>query len=115
MDIVARFEYDFTIKDIAEAIEAGKDFKEIKGVSYKENGRVIHNPDREFTTSEDLDKIPFVSKVYKKHLNIKQYFLSQSLYPEVQVFTGRGCPFTRCTAGRGCHPVSRSDSHRCIS
>ena len=96
MDIVARFEYDFTIRDVAEAIEKGGDFKNITGISYKENGEIIHNPNREFTSGEDLDKIPFVSKVYKKHLNIKDYFLGSSLYPEVQIFTGRGCPYL-CT------------------
>jgi radical SAM superfamily enzyme YgiQ (UPF0313 family) len=30
--------------------------------------------------------------MYKKFLNINDYFLGQSLYPEVQIFTGRGCP-----------------------
>ena len=96
VDIVARFEYDFTIRELAETIENGKGFGEVKGISYKENGKIVHNSDRQFTASEDLDKMPFVSKVYKEHLDIKQYFLSQSLYPEVQIFTGRGCPF-RCT------------------
>jgi len=96
IDIVARWEYDFTVMDIAKVLEEKGDLKDIKGISYKENGKIIHNPNREFTSSEDLDKIPFVSKVYKKHLNIKDYFLGQSLYPEVQIFTGRGCP-NKCT------------------
>ena len=96
VDAVARFEYDFTLKDIAEALEDGNGFKGITGISYKENGKIVHNPNREFTTSEDLDNMPFVSKVYKKHLNINDYFLSQSLYPEVQIFAGRGCPH-KCT------------------
>ena len=96
VDMVARFEYDFTLKEIAESLEKDNGLKGIKGISYKENGKIIHNPNREFTTSEDLDKMPFVSTVYKKHLNIKDYFLSQSLYPEVQIFTGRGCPY-KCT------------------
>ena len=107
INIVARFEYDFTIRDIARAIEREEDFRNIKGISYKkpffqkesftkENEEIMHNPDREFTSSEDLDKIPFVSKVYKKHLNIKDYFLGSSFYPEVQIFTGRGCPYL-CT------------------
>lgn len=95
-DIAARLEYDFTVRDIAEAVEGGKSFENISGISYKENGKVIHNPDREFITSEELDGIPFVSKVYKEHLNIKDYFLGHTLYPMVQVFTGRGCP-NQCT------------------
>ena len=96
VDIIARYEYDFTLKEIADAIENGKDLNEIKGISYKENGKLINNPNRDFTCSEDLDKIPFVSNVYKKHLNIKDYFLSSSFYPVVQIFTGRGCP-NQCT------------------
>lgn len=96
IDIVARYEYDFTLKDIAEAIEAGDELLEVKGISYKKNGKTFHNQDREFSNSEDLDKMPFVSEIYNKHLNIRDYFLSQSLYPEIQIFTGRGCP-NKCT------------------
>lgn len=96
IDIAARFEYDFTIRDIAKTIEEGKRFEHIKGISYKEKGKVIHNPDRKFITSKELDEIPFVSKVYKKYLNIKNYFLGHTLFPMVQIFTGRGCP-NQCT------------------
>jgi len=96
IDIVARLEYDSTIEELADRLENEENLEDIKGISYKENGEIIHNPDREFTNSEDLDKIPFVSKVYKEHLNVKDYFLGSSLYPEIQIFTGRGCPF-HCT------------------
>lgn len=96
IDIVARWEYDFTLKEIAKAMEKEDSFEHIKGISYKKDGTVIHNPDRGFSSSEELDKIPFVSKVYKQHLNVGDYFLGNSLYPEVQIFTGRGCPF-QCT------------------
>ena len=96
VDMVARYEYDFTIMDVANVLEEGKDLKEVKGISYKQDGKVIHNPNREFTSSNDLDKIPFVSKVYRRHLNVRDYFLNYSLYPMVQIFTGRGCPYI-CT------------------
>ena len=96
IDIVARWEYDITIKEVADTIERGKDLKNVTGISYKENGRIVHNPDREFLSSEELDRMPFVSKVYKEHLNIKDYFLDHALYPMVQIFTGRGCP-NQCT------------------
>jgi radical SAM superfamily enzyme YgiQ (UPF0313 family) len=96
IDMVARYEYDFTIMDVAEVLEKGEDLRGIKGISYREDGKIIHNPNREFTNSEDLDRMPFVSKVYKEHLNVKDYFLNYCLYPMVQIFTGRGCPF-QCT------------------
>lgn len=95
IDIVARFEFDFALKDLAEAIENGKKLGNVSGISYKENGGLIHNPNK-FTSSEDLDEIPFVSKVYKEHLNVNDYFLNHALYPMVQIFTGRGCP-NQCT------------------
>ena len=96
VDTVARFECDFTVKEIADRMERGEGLEDVKGISHRRNGEIIHNPNREFTSSDDLDKIPFVSKIYKKHLNIRDYFLGQSLYPEVQIFTGRGCP-NQCT------------------
>lgn len=96
VDIVARFEFDFTLKEVAEAIENGKSLSDIKGISYLEDGAVQHNPNREFTTDKDLDSIPFVSKVYKKHLKIENYFLNHAFYPMVQIFTTRGCP-NNCT------------------
>jgi len=96
VDIVARFEFDFTLKEVAAAIENGKPLRDIKGISYLENGAVRHNPNREFTTEKDLDSLPFVSEVYKKHLKIEDYFLNHAFYPMVQIFTTRGCP-NKCT------------------
>ena len=80
IDIVARWEYDFTLKEIAQAIEIKDnfEFEHIRGISYQRDGRIIHNPDRRFSSSKDLDKIPFVSKVYKKHFNVRDYFLGNS-------------------------------------
>ncbi|MCK9150768.1 B12-binding domain-containing radical SAM protein [Methanobacterium alcaliphilum] len=96
IDIVTRFEYDFTLKELSEKLENGEDFKKIAGISYKDKGVVINNPNRNLSSSQDLDTIPFVSKIYEKFLNIDDYFLGSSLSPEVQIFTGRGCPF-QCT------------------
>lgn len=96
VDIAARFEYDFIVRDIAEAIENNLPLDNIRGISYKKEGKIIHNPDREFISSKELDEIPFVSAVYKKHLNLNDYFLGHTLNPMVQIFTGRGCP-NRCT------------------
>ncbi|MPM46241.1 2-hydroxyethylphosphonate methyltransferase [bioreactor metagenome] len=96
VDIAARFEYDFIVRDIAEAIESNLSIDNIRGISYKKDGKIIHNPDREFISSKELDEVPFVSAVYKKHLNLNDYFLGHTLNPMVQIFTGRGCP-NRCT------------------
>jgi radical SAM superfamily enzyme YgiQ (UPF0313 family) len=92
-DIVARYEYDWTLAELSEAIEKRGDIESIDGTSYKNsNQRVIHNRDRTLSTGDDLDELPFVSETYSKHLNIRDYYLSSSLYPEVQIMASRGCP-----------------------
>jgi len=96
IDITARYEYDLTLYDLACALKEGGDLRRIDGISFKEDGHIIDTSDREFTTDEELNALPFVSRIYAKYLNIRDYYLSQSLYPEVQIFAGRGCPF-HCT------------------
>lgn len=96
IDIVAQFEYDFTLKEIASREITVENLATVKGISFILNDSIIHNPSREFSTQQDLDEIPFVSQVYKKHLNIKDYFLNHAFYPMVQIITSRGCP-NQCT------------------
>ncbi|MBI5208003.1 MAG: radical SAM protein [Candidatus Firestonebacteria bacterium] len=66
----------------------------IDGIAYRTGEKIIVNKRREFV--QDLDKLPFISKVYKKHLDIKKYFFAASDYPEIQIMTARGC-VARCT------------------
>lgn len=93
VDAVARREYDYTIRELGYVLEKGKNVKSVAGISYRKGSKIIHNSDR--LPIEDLNDIPFVTSVYKKHLNIKEYFFSSAKYPMVMIMTGRGCPF-RC-------------------
>ncbi len=101
IDFVARREYDFTLVELAQWIHDGKKhdaLKSIKGISFRDPATkvAVHNPDREDVPAEELDKLPFVSQIWAKHLVIEDYFYPSVLYPEVTIITGRGCPF-RCT------------------
>ncbi|MFZ2447560.1 MAG: radical SAM protein [Syntrophobacteraceae bacterium] len=89
VDIIARREYDWTLCELAEQ----RSLEEISGISYRRHGSVAHNQDRPF--SEQLDEIPFVSSVYKRHLNIDNYFYAHCRNPVISFFAGRGCP-NRC-------------------
>jgi radical SAM superfamily enzyme YgiQ (UPF0313 family) len=92
VNLVARSEYDYTLRDLAECLEGGVDLGSVAGISYRAgDGSIVHNPTRPFI--RDLDEIPFVSEVYKRHLTIKDYFYSITRYPEVAIVTGRGCPY----------------------
>jgi len=90
VDAVARREYDYTILEIFE----GKNFKKIEGLSWRDDEKIINNPDRPLI--KDLNKLPFVSKIYKRDLKIPLYREPELLHPYVSIMTGRSCPF-RCT------------------
>jgi len=98
IDAVARWEFDFVLQDMFRNLRAGKPWRYVAGMSYCDGDRIVHNPARPFSRSEELDAAPFVSRVYKRHLRARDYMLnySHSLHPEVQIFTARGCP-NRCT------------------
>ena len=91
LDFVARNEFDFTIKDVAD----GQDWACIKGISYRNaEGAIVHNEDREVLTNMDL--LPFVTPVYKRDLDINRYFGGYLKHPYLSFYTGRGCK-SRCT------------------
>lgn len=94
IDAVARQEYDYTVRDLAQLLDGNGDLSTVPGLSYRvHDGVIIHNEDRPFI--EDLDALPFVSEVYRRHLRIEDYFYSIARYPEVAILAGRGCPH-RC-------------------
>jgi len=91
VDFVARNEFDFTIKEVAD----GRALKDIKGLSYRnEEGVIVHNPDR--AVLENMDELPFVTPIYKRDLDIENYFIGYLKHPYVSLYTGRGCK-SRCT------------------
>ncbi|MFH1861761.1 MAG: radical SAM protein [bacterium] len=94
IDFITRGEYDFTLRHLAQTLESGGDLNAIEGLSHRVNGEIVHNQPRALIS--DLDELPFVSEVYKRHLNIWDYFNPDCLFPNVTILTGRGCPY-RCT------------------
>lgn len=91
IDFVARNEFDFTIKAIAE----GREFSEVDGISYFDaNGAVVHNKERAIL--QDMDQLPFVTQVYKDNLRIENYFIGYLKHPYISIYTGRGCT-SHCT------------------
>src|SRR5262245_21632769 len=65
IDFVARNEFDFTIKEVAE----GRDLGRIAGISWRNaDGVIVHNEDR--AVLENMDDLPFVTPVYKRDLVI---------------------------------------------
>jgi hopanoid biosynthesis associated radical SAM protein HpnJ len=91
IDFVARNEFDFTIKEVAE----GRDLAAVAGLSWrKADGTIVHNEDRAII--ETMDDLPFVTPVYKRDLVIENYFGGYLKHPYISFYTGRGCK-SRCT------------------
>jgi radical SAM superfamily enzyme YgiQ (UPF0313 family) len=90
VDFVARKEYDYTILELANTLEKKADLKKVLGLSFKKEGKIIHNPDR--PPIQDLDALPFVSQVYKKFLDVRDYRYALALHPMIQILSSRGCP-----------------------
>ncbi|MBL8025210.1 MAG: radical SAM protein [Fibrobacteres bacterium] len=94
VDAVAIGEYDDTVLELVSALEKRVDISTVQGLAYKKDGAVVRTGVRQYMS--DLDSIPFVSSVYKKHLDHTHYFYGHSLHPIIVTVTGRGCPFL-CT------------------
>ncbi len=92
IDIAGRKEFDYSMVEVAR----GMDWSKIGGISYRKNGIINHNPDRNVLSDEELDKLPFVTEVYEKNLDYLKYNSPYCQYPYVSLYTGRGCP-AKCT------------------
>jgi len=90
IDFVCRKEFDLSVVEVAQ----GKPLEQITGISYLNNGSVVHNPDR--AEIQHLDTLPHVTDVYKRDLDVRRYNVPFLLNPFVSLYTTRGCP-AQCT------------------
>jgi len=89
IDAIARREYDMTLVEVAKKLDNKEDISNVAGLTLRVGNDIKSNPDRELI--DDLDSIPFVSSVYKRHLKIENYFYSHCRFPVISIFTSRGC------------------------
>ena len=90
VDFVVRREFDYQIAGYA----GGTPIEKLPGVSFRKNASVIHNP--EGRAIENLDQLPWVTKVYKRDLDITRYNVPFLRHPYISLYTSRGCP-AMCT------------------
>lgn len=90
IDFVVRREFDHQIAGFAN----GMALSDLPGVSYRKNGSFVHNPEGGFI--ENLDDLPWVTKVYQRDLDFRRYNVPFLLNPFIAFYTSRGCP-AMCT------------------
>lgn len=91
---IATGEYDRTVLEAAEALEGGSDLSGVPGLVLDLDGGISATGPRE--TIGDLDALPFLADVYRRHLRPESYFFAAARFPSVMTITSRGCPF-RCS------------------
>jgi radical SAM superfamily enzyme YgiQ (UPF0313 family) len=60
-------------------------------------GRPTENPPGPRLTGAELDAIPFVSRFLREHVDLRWYKTPSEPYPFLDMMTGRGCAWGRCT------------------
>lgn len=98
VDVLIRGEGEETFLELVEKLDGRDEVKveglrKIKGISYRQNGKVTHNPDREFI--QNLDTIPFPAR---------DLLLNKTTYNSEDMgllITSRGCPYncSYCATG----------------
>ncbi len=78
VDVVVRGEGEATLAELLES----SNLEKIKGISYVEDEKIVHNPDRELI--KNLDEVPFPAR---------EYFPLKS-YRIMSLVTSRGCPYS---------------------
>ena len=87
VDFVVRGHGEETIVELARELSDTQQYGKIKGLSYKEDGKILHNSERE---PADMDRIG----LYLYHLlNIEKY---PSMHEKFSYNSSRGCPY-QCT------------------
>jgi radical SAM superfamily enzyme YgiQ (UPF0313 family) len=92
VDVVVRGEGEYTVKELCEVIETDGNLHSVDGISFRENGNIIHNKSRQLI--EDIDTLPLPARhllpldKYNFTLNVPE----KGKLPAMNVITSRGCP-----------------------
>ncbi len=96
LDFIVVGEGEDTIIEVCEKLEKNESLAGVKGVMYRENGKIVDNGRRDLI--KDLDTIPFPAR----HLiDMKPYLMPPGIIRgyatqnQTTIVTSRGCPF-RC-------------------
>ncbi len=95
VDFVVRGEGETIVVELADALESGKNIEGIRGISFRENGRIHVNQDSPLT--EDINSISFPDRSLLQHeyLGVINGFRT-TIEKFTTIVSSRGCPYN-CT------------------
>jgi radical SAM superfamily enzyme YgiQ (UPF0313 family) len=86
VDAVVRGQGELTLREVAERLRLGSTFESVRGVSFKPQGEIVHNPERPVESMERLPAPAFAMAnldAYERRTGIRQLPYASSL----------GCPY----------------------
>lgn len=95
IDVIVRGEGELSLAELVERARKNASFRNLSGISFRDDGKILHNPCRPLI--EDLDDLPFPGYHFVEHLVHRYHFVAM---------TGRNAPYALIEGSRGC-------SHRC--
>lgn len=105
IDIIVIGEGEQTIKELLEVINDKSGWNTVKGIAYKDNGRIVKTEKRDFI--QDIDTLPLPARHL---LPMSRY---QALGFPVSIITSRGCP-NRCIFCQGRRMVGMKVRYRSV-
>jgi radical SAM superfamily enzyme YgiQ (UPF0313 family) len=85
-------EFEHPLAELA----AGASPARVRNLLYRDNDKIVTNAGRPYLNTQELDAIPFVSRFFKRHVDIRDYKTISEFYPFMDLMTGRGCTWGRC-------------------
>ncbi len=90
----------------------GKSAEEIPNFVIKQDNGILTNPVRANLDTPELDSIPFVSEFLSRHAPNKFYRTTSEPFPFIDIMTGRGCQWGRCTYCLWVHSFIKGSVYR---
>ncbi|MEM3785372.1 MAG: radical SAM protein [Candidatus Bathyarchaeia archaeon] len=95
IDVIVRGEGEQTLAELVKTAEKKSSFPHIRGISFRHDGKIVHNPPRPLI--ENLDSLPYPGYHFVKDVVHKYHFAAMA---------GKDAPYALIEGSRGC-------SHKC--
>ena len=89
-DFVVRGEGEDAVVELIDALDGQRPLNEVAGLSFREGGKIIHNPPREFCPDLDAHPSPDLSLIVGFGSGTRSFFKYNPIIP---VIASRGCPY----------------------
>ncbi len=93
IDIIVRGEGEYSILELIDALEKNHSLEGIRGITFRENGRIHVNPEREFI--KDLDAIPIPNRdLIPYEYTCMFNGIKTAVRKFTSIISSRGCPYS---------------------